>query len=242
VSAKRYFDIVVSAIGLFILTVPLLIVALAVKLCSKGPVLFFQERIGRDGVPFRLYKFRTMRTRTTTQGPAVTPEGDTRVTAIGHVLRRWKVDELPQLWNVLRGDMSIVGPRPEVERFVRHYSPTERRILRQTPGLAGMATLVYPEESEILRKQPDPEATYVEQLLPGKVAVDLDYEERRTFGSDLWLLGQIALFVLGRRGHLDHTFQVVPTLNARKDDGEVEGISANASTVAGPEEKAATTG
>jgi len=224
VSAKRCFDIAVSALGLCVLAVPLLIVGLVVKLFSKGPVFFLQERIGRHGVPFRICKFRTM--EPTTEGPAVTPDRDARVTPIGRILRRWKVDELPQLWNVLRGDMSIIGPRPEVERFVRHYSATERRILRQTPGLAGMAQLVYPDESEILRGHPDPEATYVEQLLPRKVAVDLDYEEGRTFASDLRVLGALALLILGRRGHLHQSFQPVR---------EVSGASGNGATVPRPE-------
>ena len=142
---KRVFDVVVAAASLTVLAVPCALIAWAIKLSSPGRVIYRQRRIGRGGQPFCLYKFRTM--RCTERGPQVTVEGDPRITPIGRWLRRWKLDELPQLWNVLRGDMSVVGPRPEVERFVRYYTPEQRRVLDQTPGLAGMAQAGLPVRS-----------------------------------------------------------------------------------------------
>ena len=146
-----------------------------------------------------MYKFRTM--RVSPAGPSVTAADDPRVTRVGAVLRRWKLDELPQLWNVLRGDMSLIGPRPEVEKFVRLYTPEQRAILRGRPGLAGMAQIVFRGEAESLRGAGDPDAAYVEQILPRKLAVDLEYERRRTFASDLGLMARLAIMVLcsGRR-------------------------------------------
>ena len=124
---------------------------------------------------------------------------DNVVYPAGRWLRRWKLDELPQFWNVLRGDMSIVGPRPEVERFVRHYTPAERSILDARPGLASVSAIVYSDEPELLQAAPDPEALYINDLMPRKLAVDIDYENARTFYSDLKLLVEIALFVAGRK-------------------------------------------
>jgi lipopolysaccharide/colanic/teichoic acid biosynthesis glycosyltransferase len=207
-TVRRCFDVAVAATALALLALPLAAIAAAVKLRSKGPVLFVQTRIGRGGVPFRLYKFRTM--TTDHRGPLLTVDGDARVTAIGRVLRRWKIDELPQLWNVVRGDMSIVGPRPEAPQFVALYDDSQRRILRYRPGLAGMAALVYPNEAELLRGQPDPEAAYVAELVPRKIAADLEYEERRTLGSDLRLIVDIALTIFGWERRADRTFRIQP--------------------------------
>jgi len=136
-------------------------------------------------------------------------KGDPRITRIGHGLRRYKLDELPQLWNILCGDMSIVGPRPEVERLVRHYSPEQRRILQQTPGLASLSQLVYPYEADLLRGYADPEEVYIRHLMPRKIAMDLHYETIRTFWSDIRLLGEIALLsLMGKSYRIDHTFHI----------------------------------
>jgi lipopolysaccharide/colanic/teichoic acid biosynthesis glycosyltransferase len=141
-----------------------------------------------------MYKFRTM--RVAPAGPWVTAADDPRVTRIGAVLRRWKLDELPQLWNVLRGDMSLIGPRPEVEKFVRLYTPEQRAILRAKPGLAGMAQLLFPGEAELLRGCSDPDAAYVERLMPRKLALDLEYERSRTPAKDFVLMAKLVLMVL----------------------------------------------
>jgi lipopolysaccharide/colanic/teichoic acid biosynthesis glycosyltransferase len=146
--------------------------------------------------------------RVSQPGPQVTAEGDPRITTIGRFLRRTKIDELPQLWNVLRGDMSVIGPRPEVERFVRYYDSTQRRLLEQRPGLAGLSQLVYPHEAELLRGSADSEDVYVHQIMPRKLAVDLQYESRRTFWSDMCLLGEIALLVLGKCRRIDREFRI----------------------------------
>jgi lipopolysaccharide/colanic/teichoic acid biosynthesis glycosyltransferase len=202
---KRSFDLVLSAVGLVLLAFPFAIIALAIKICSTGPVLYQQQRIGRGERPFYLYKFRTMHVRV--DGPLITVERDPRITRVGKALRRWKLDELPQLWNVLRGDMSIVGPRPEVEQLVRYYTLEQRRLLEQTPGLAGLSQLVYPYEAELLQRYPNPEEVYRQYLMPKKLAVDLEYERHRTFWSDLLLLAEIILLsLLGRSYRIDKDF------------------------------------
>jgi lipopolysaccharide/colanic/teichoic acid biosynthesis glycosyltransferase len=204
---KRSFDIVVSAGCLILLALPFAVIALAIKLSSAGPVFYRQQRVGRGQQPFCLYKFRTMHVRG--DGPLITVEGDPRITWVGRALRRWKLDELPQLWNVLRGDMSIVGPRPEVERLVRYYTPEQRRILEQTPGLAGLSQLVYPHEADVLQGYPNPEEVYRQHLMPKKLAVDLEYERIRTFRSDLLLVAEIMLLsLLGKSYRIDRTFYI----------------------------------
>jgi lipopolysaccharide/colanic/teichoic acid biosynthesis glycosyltransferase len=204
---KRSFDLAVSAGSLALLACPLAVMALAIKLSSPGPVFYRQQRIGRGAQPFCLYKLRTMRVRA--DGPLITVAGDPRITPVGRALRRWKLDELPQLWNVLRGDMSIIGPRPEVAQLVRYYTPEQRRLLDQTPGLAGLSALVYPHEAEVLQGYPNPEAVYRQHVMPKKLTVDLEYERHRTFWSDLWLLAEIILLsLLGKSYRRDRTFSI----------------------------------
>jgi lipopolysaccharide/colanic/teichoic acid biosynthesis glycosyltransferase len=206
---KRTFDILVSAVGLAVLALPFAVISLVIKLSSTGPIFYRQQRIGRGGQPFWLYKFRTMSVGG--GGPLVTAEGDPRITPVGRVLRRWKLDELPQLWNVLRGDIGVVGPRPEVERFVRYYTPEQRHLLEQTPGLAGISQLIYPHEPDILRGHSNPEEVYLHQLLPRKLAADLQYERGRTFWSDLRLLAEIILMIIsGKSYRMDRGFRVSP--------------------------------
>src|SRR5919109_3422847 len=204
---KRSFDLVVSTVGLLLCAFPFAVVALAIKLSSTGPVFYRQQRIGRGEQPFCLYKFRTMRVRG--GGPLITVEGDPRITPVGRALRRWKLDELPQLWNVLRGDMSVIGPRPEVGRLVRHYTPEQRRILEQTPGIAGLSQLVYPHEADVLQGYPNPEEVYRQHLMPKKLCVDLEYERSRTFQSDLLLLTEIILLsLIGKSYRIDRNFYI----------------------------------
>ena len=213
---KRSFDILFSLVGLSLLALPFAVIGLAIKLSSRGPVFYRQQRIGRGGKPFWLYKFRTMYVGE--GGSLVTVEGDPRITPVGRVLRRWKLDELPQLWNVLIGEMSVIGPRPEVERYVCHYTAEQRRLLEQTPGLASLSQLVYPHEADMLRNYPNPEAIYVQELMPRKLAVDLDYESYRTFWSDLQLLLEMVLLILGRSYRVDRDFCVVPSEKSTFDN------------------------
>ena len=206
---KRSFDILFSLVGLSLLAIPFAVIGPAIKLSSRGPVFFRQQRIGRGGKPFWLYKFRTM--YVAEGGSLLTVKGDPRITPVGRLLRRLKLDELPQLWNVLTGEMSVIGPRPEVERYVAHYTPEQRRLLEQTPGLASLSQLVYPHEADMLRNCPNPEEIYVQELMPKKIAVDLQYETRRTFWSDLQLLLEMVLLILGRSYRVDRDFCVVPS-------------------------------
>ncbi len=194
---KRGLDVLLSGAALTVLAVPMALVAAAVKLSSPGPVFYLQERIGRGGRPFRLYKFRSMRPGNA--GPQVTAGSDNRITPVGRVLRKCKLDELPQLWNVLRGDMALVGPRPEVERFVRHYTPEQRRVLEMTPGITGFTQLLYVDEEELLRGRADVEQAYLQEVMPQKLALDLEYARRRTLLLDLRILFATALVAVGLR-------------------------------------------
>ena len=154
---KRLFDIVCAALGLLVLSPVLLVCALLVGLTSPGGVLFRQERVGKDGVPFTIYKFRSM--RKDNAGLKISTSGDSRITPVGRVLRKAKLDELPQLWNVLKGDMSFVGPRPEVREYVDLYTPEQRQVLLVRPGITGMASIRYRNENDLLSASADPNRT-----------------------------------------------------------------------------------
>ncbi|TXI21816.1 MAG: sugar transferase [Roseateles sp.] len=184
--AKRLFDILAAAAGLLLLSPLLLLAALWVKLDSPGPVLFRQTRVGRYGVPFSIHKFRTMRVA---PGAAITVGEDPRITRSGRVLRQTKLDELPQLWDVLRGAMSLVGPRPELPRYVALY-PTELReqVLAVRPGITDPASLAFSHEAELLAAASDPEREYREVVLPAKLRLSADYAARATLATDLRLI------------------------------------------------------
>ena len=184
--AKRSFDVAASAAGLVALGPVLLGCALAVKASSPGPVLFRQERMGRAFRPFQLLKFRSMTHGAS--GAAVTSAGDARITRVGALLRRSKLDELPQLWNVLRGDMSLVGPRPEVRRYVEAFRDDYARILAVPPGITDFAAIEYRDEERILARSPDPEQAYLHEILPAKIALYQKYLAQRSFGTDLSLI------------------------------------------------------
>lgn len=192
--AKRGLDVLASLGGLVVLSPVLLGCALAVRLDSPGPVLFRQVRVGRGGRPFQLLKFRSMRHGAA--GAAVTSAGDARITGVGRMLRRSKLDELPQLLNVLRGDMSLVGPRPEVERYVRMFPEAYQRILSVRPGITDFAAIEYRDEERILAASGDPERAYVEQVLPAKIALYDRYLAERSLWTDLSLLAKTILAVL----------------------------------------------
>jgi lipopolysaccharide/colanic/teichoic acid biosynthesis glycosyltransferase len=185
--AKRLFDLLLSALGLALLAPALLLIALWVKLDSPGPVFFRQERVGRFGRPFLIHKFRTM--RVDNAGLQITVGADPRITRVGRFLRASKLDELPQLWDVLRGAMSLVGPRPEVPRYVAHYPPEMRELLLSVrPGITDLASLEYRDESAVLARADDPERAYVEQVLPAKLALSARYVREASLGRDLRLI------------------------------------------------------
>jgi len=179
---KRLLDAVLAALGLAVLAPALAAIAAAIRLDSPGPVVYAAQRVGRSGREFPMYKFRTMRIDQSGRGPRITPRGDRRITRVGRVLRRTKLDELPQLWNVLRGDMSLVGPRPEDPHYVALYSPDQRRVLQARPGITSLASVRFRDEERLLVGS-DWERTYVNQVMPAKLAIDLDYVDHWS----LWL-------------------------------------------------------
>ncbi len=183
---KRAFDIVCAALGLLVLSPVLLVCALLVGLTSPGGVLFRQERVGKDGVPFTIYKFRSM--RKDNAGLKISTSGDSRITPVGRVLRKAKLDELPQLWNVLKGDMSFVGPRPEVREYTDLYTPEQRQVLLLRPGITGLASIRYRNENELLTASDDPNRTYIEEIMPAKLALDLEYIPRACVSYDIKLI------------------------------------------------------
>jgi len=196
--AKRLFDIAFAALALLLLCPLLLAIALWVRLDSPGPVFFRQQRVGRGGRLFGIYKFRTMYTGAEAMGPQITVGEDARITRAGAWLRRSKVDELPQFLNVLRGDMSVVGPRPEVPRYVALY-PAEVRetVLSVRPGITDLASIEFRDESALLARSPDPERTYVEQVLPAKLRHAQQYVRTHTLWLDLRIIAWTVLAVLG---------------------------------------------
>jgi lipopolysaccharide/colanic/teichoic acid biosynthesis glycosyltransferase len=187
---KRLIDVVASAAGLLVLAPLFALIAVAIKLESRGPVFFRQERVGRHGRPFRIFKFRTMTVAPATGGVPLTIAGDARITRVGAVLRRTKIDELAQLIDVLRGTMSLVGPRPEVPRYVAHYPPEWReRLLSVRPGITDFASVRYRDENELLARSRDPEREYIDVILPTKLQYALHYVDRPTFANDLRVIG-----------------------------------------------------
>lgn len=190
---KRAFDVVVSAVVILIALPLWAVVALVIKLDSPGPVFYRGRRIGRGGEPFHIYKFRTMVTGAAKKGPGITSGEDPRITGVGRLLRKLKIDEMPQLINVLRGEMSIIGPRPEDPRYVAHYTPEQRRVLSARPGMASPAFIKYRHEEEILAAAGDDwEDVYVNQVLPDKLELDLEYIEHRSLLYDLGIFAQAA--------------------------------------------------
>ncbi len=185
----RILDLVLSALGLLLLAPILLAISLLIKLTSPGPALYRAVRIGRAGIPFKLYKFRTMAVGADRLGPGITVAGDRRVTPVGKWLRRAKLDELPQLFNVLKGDMALVGPRPEDPRYVARYTEEQRQVLRVRPGITSPASLRYRDEAALLTGD-NWEEVYVTEIMPHKLAVELAYLARRTVWSDLGLVLQ----------------------------------------------------
>jgi lipopolysaccharide/colanic/teichoic acid biosynthesis glycosyltransferase len=185
-AAWRCGEVLICAAGLLALSPLLVVLAAAIWFTDGSPILFRQKRVGRNGRHFQLLKLRSMRTGK--QGMQVTSAGDPRVTRIGRTLRHYKLDEIPQLWNVVRGDMSLVGPRPEVPRYVDYGQPVWRAILSRRPGITDLPTLVYRNEEEILAQSPNPEKSYREVILPDKLAMNLAYARRSSAWQDLRLV------------------------------------------------------
>ncbi|MBL8307471.1 MAG: sugar transferase [Rubrivivax sp.] len=195
--AKRLFDLLVAACALLLLSPLLVVVAIAVKLDSPGPVFFRQQRVGRHGVPFRIHKFRTMRDGA--PGLQITVGADPRITAVGAFLRRTRIDELPQFIDVLQGTMSLVGPRPEVPRYVQHYPPDlKARALAVRPGITDPVSLDYIDEAALLAAASDPEREYIERILPVKVRRAAEYAESASLATDVAVLWRTARVLLGQ--------------------------------------------
>jgi lipopolysaccharide/colanic/teichoic acid biosynthesis glycosyltransferase len=186
---KRLFDLLGASLALLLLSPLMLAIAAAIRLDSRGPVLFRQQRVGRHGVPFRIHKFRSMVVDAPQRGPALTVGADTRITRVGRWLRRTRLDELPQFIDVLAGHMSLVGPRPELPQYVAHYPEALReRALSVRPGITDPSSLLYLDESEQLARAADPEREYIEVILPRKLQCAADYAEQASLRSDFGVL------------------------------------------------------
>ena len=173
----RLLDIIFSTLGIIILLPLFMIICLIIKADSKGGCFFIQERIGKGGKPFGILKFRTMRCGADADGLLTIGTHDRRITRVGSFLRKTKIDELPQLWNVLKGEMSIVGPRPEVEKYVLLYTEEQRRVLSVRPGITDYASIEYVNENEILSQASDPDRAYIEKVMPHKIKLSMRYLE-----------------------------------------------------------------
>ena len=179
----RFFDIVFSMIGLILLSPLFMILYLMIRLESKGGGFYTQERMGKDGLPFRLYKFRSMRTGSDKKGLITIGEKDNRITRTGYFLRKYKLDELPQLWNVFIGDMSLVGPRPEVKKYTDLYTEEQKQVLQVRPGITDWASIKYVDENKILGESKDPDNAYVNLIMPNKIKLNMVYIQHQTLGE-----------------------------------------------------------
>lgn len=171
----RLFDILFSTIGLLVLSPLFLIIYILIIIESKGGGFYSQTRVGKNGIPFAIYKFRSMRTDADKHGLITVGGRDPRITRIGYYIRKYKIDELPQLWNVLVGDMSLVGPRPEVQKYVDLYTEEQRKVLSVRPGITDYASIEYVDENILLAKSDDPDKTYIEVVMPAKIVLNMKY-------------------------------------------------------------------
>ena len=198
-ASRRILDLLLAVPATVLLLPVFAMVAVWIKLGSRGPVFFLQERIGLGGRPFRIFKFRTMVTDAESLGTQITVGQDRRITRSGHLLRKYRVDELPQLLNVLKGEMSIVGPRPEVPRYVALYTDQQRQILAYRPGITSPASIEFSNESEVLSQHADPsdpETYYCTELMPAKIATDLRYSRQATVWSDCVVIAKTVVRLL----------------------------------------------
>ncbi|SHL05458.1 sugar transferase [Xylanibacter ruminicola] len=176
----RLFDILFSVMGLILLSPIFIVLYIIIRTGSKGGAFYVQERIGKDGRPFMLYKFRTMHVGSDSEGLLTIGKDDNRITRVGYFLRKTKIDELPQLLNVLKGDMSLVGPRPEVRKYVDLYTEEQRKVLSVRPGITDYASIEYVNENELLSKANDPDRVYIEEVMPDKIKLNMKYLEHYT--------------------------------------------------------------
>ena len=181
---KRSYDIVFSFLGLVALLPVFIIIAIAIKIDSPGPIFYTQSRVGKDGKNFKIYKFRKMHEFVGNRGSKLTLAHDQRMTRVGSFLRKTKLDELPQAWNVLKGDMAVVGPRPETPNFVKHYSREQRDVLKVRPGITDYASIYFMDEGAILERVADPETYYIETIMPKKINMSRSYIRDMTLVND----------------------------------------------------------
>ena len=177
----RFFDFFASLLGIVLLSPVFILISLAIIISSGFPVFFKQERIGYKGKKFYLLKYRTMREDSHKKGLLTVGSSDSRITPVGLILRKYKLDELPQLFNVLKGEMALVGPRPEVEKYVLLYTDEQRRVLDVKPGITDLASIEYINETDLLAASSDPEKTYIEEVMPDKIRINLEYVDQRSF-------------------------------------------------------------
>ena len=186
--ATRLFDIISSGIGLLCLAPVFVVMAIWIKLDSRGPVFYRQTRVGRYGRDFRIFKFRSMRVGSDKGRQITVGERDPRITRSGYFIRRYKIDELPQLINVFLGDMSIVGPRPEVRKYVDLYSEEQRKVFQVRPGITDLASIKYLNENELLSQVDDPDTYYIDVIMPDKLAINLEYIRHQSFMGDIKII------------------------------------------------------
>jgi len=185
---KRLFDIIATTLGGLLLLPFIVLIAIGIKLTSKGPLFYTQKRVGKGFREFDLYKFRSMTVGADQIGPSVTSGDDPRITKVGRIIRRTKIDELPQLWNVLKGDMSLVGPRPEVMKFVNAYKDEYEKILSVCPGITDNAAIVFRDEETIMQQYEDKERAYIDKVLPTKIRLYYEYIDHISFRNDIALI------------------------------------------------------
>lgn len=196
---KRIFDLTLCIPGLLVLSPLMLVIMLFIRMDGGKTVFFRQERVGKNGKPFRIWKFRTMVEDAEKLGKQLTVGEDPRITKTGRVLRKTKLDELPQLFNVLKGEMSFVGPRPEVPRYVDLYTDEQKDVLKLTPGITDLASIRYRDENELLAKSDDPEKTYIEEIMPEKIRINLEYAKNANVLTDLGVIFKTLFRVFIRR-------------------------------------------
>lgn len=194
---KRLFDIIFSATALLLFSPFFILICLLIVLSSKGGIFFRQVRVGKDNRDFKIFKFRTMKPDSEKMGQLTVGAKDNRITKIGYYLRKFKMDEVPQLINVLIGDMSVVGPRPEVRKYVNMYNETQMKVLSVRPGMTDFASLKYFNENEVLGKSTNPEKTYIEEVMPEKLRINLEYISKPTLTTDFKVIAKTIFRIFG---------------------------------------------